>query len=251
MKHSLMKANTVKTFAMFICLSLFISHQPLQAISLKDVEKAEQKAGYKEKAASKDSAKVVELETKLEKATEKVEEKKNDLQIATVAQPRVVGTIERADASLRKATNKVIKLTDKLERCRADAKASTKEALETRRIADKVAGQRKYELANREVQEATELLESYRDKVEELEIAERELRAEVIAKSKLAARKGGGNISRWKNGMDEKITETRADSMVEELGVYRNKVIEKEKEVEILKEHMKETENEYEEYAHE
>ena len=251
MNYSFMKNSTITNVVMFIVLCSFTSYHHLQALTLKDVEKAEEKARYKEKATQKDSAKVAELESKLKRATEIVEEKKKALDIATAAQPRVVGTIERADASLRKATGKVIKLTDKLERSRAEARASAKEAEEARRRADKLASQRQYELANREVEEATELLEFYRNKVEELEMGEREARAEVIAKSKLAARKGGGRINRWTSGMSEKMTESRADSMVEELRVYREKVKEAEKKVEMLKDRMKETESEYEEYAHE
>ena len=153
--------------------------------------------------------------------------------------------------SLRKATNKVIKLTDKLETIRANASASAREAEEARKMADKLVSQREYQLANREVKEATELLNFYRNKVEELEIGEREARAEVIAKSKLAARKGGGNINRWKSGMSEKITASRADSMVDDLRIYREKVKETEGKVEMLKKQMKETESKNEEYANE
>ena len=251
MKYSSTKTNAVTKVTLLIVLWSFFSPHQLLAITAKDIEKAEQKAGYKEKAARKHNAKVLELEAKLKKATDTVEARKKDLDIATAAQPRVVGTIERADASLRKATNKVIKLTDKLKTSKTDAGASQKKAEEARRMADKLASQRKYQLANREVQEATELLEFYQNKVEELEIEEREARAEVIAKSKLAARKGGGNIHRWKSGMSEKITESRADSMVEDLRIYREKVKETETKVEMLKKRMKETENKNEEYANE
>ena len=89
MKNSLIKTNAVTRVIVLSLLWSFITPYQLHAITAKDIEKAEKKVVYKEKKARKNNARAVELEEKLKKATEIVEAKKQELNIATLPLSRV------------------------------------------------------------------------------------------------------------------------------------------------------------------
>ena len=232
-----------KSAAYFTLLvSMLLISSSLQAVTSKDVEKSLRKADYEVTSVRKDEDRVREIEEKLEMAKTDVDEKRQRLEIISASVPPNPTNLQRAEGSLRKATNKVVKLKKKLEEAKAEVEASKKDAEQSRLAATELTSQREYEEAKKEVDETAMMLEDYQNKVDELEIEERQLRAEAQAKSQVAAMKGGGN--RW-NRLSSSLDEKRAENRVEQLHIYREKVIETQEKLEALMERFKETEIEY------
>ena len=212
--------NSVIRFT--ICLSILVCiPDALQAITAKDIQKAKRSAEYEEATARKLEEKLINLEEKLKEAQKDEEKKKKNLEIVSVSIPRNPANIKRAEGAVRKASKKVANLNEKMDECKSKLKTSKKKAEQARHEADELATQRQAQVANNDIDETTLMLEYYENKVEELEITERELRAEALAKSQIASMKGsGGRWSRWGSSLDEK----RADALVEQLRIYREKV---------------------------
>ena len=242
MRNSMSPLSPIKKsmirFTILLITLLCIPHV-LKAITEKDIQKALRSAEYEEMTAEKLEDKLLDLEEKLKEAQEDVEKKEKNLEIIYASIPRNPGKIKRAEGTLKKASKKVANLTKKIDESKSKLTKSQKKAEQVRHDADGLAARRQTLAAKNEIEETTLLLEYYENKVEELEITERELRAEALAKTQIASMKGGGGRwSRWGSSLDEK----RADALVDQLRIYREKVKETKKELDILIERNNPTE---------
>ena len=183
------------------------------------VSEAIEKANKLKNLSKQYDEKIVSLEIKIEDLEVEIENLKKTLEDAATDGSMSPVSIKMTENKLKRAAKKLLKLTNKLEKLEQKADTISDDAEQAVNVAKRLASQKKFNSIKSKLQEKEQLLAFYKDKVIELEVLEREARAEVIAQTKIVAM-SKSSWDRWRSDWKKGMIESKANGYLSDLRSY-------------------------------
>lgn len=240
-----MTAWKTKTLHAAIVGAMIVGVCQSHALTARDEERIIEKAERAQSLVTRYESMVTEHAKRLTTAQEKENAAKTHLARLESDPQAVVGReVANAEKSVAAASKKVRILTEEAEELNdklTDAKARADEA--TAKM-DQIRSQRRYEYYQKRLVRTRKQLDFFQERAAAVEVKERETRANAAAEARLATI-GGSARERKLNSWQAEISESSANTLLDELKYYRDKIATTKEEIAELEEKFSAAEKEY------
>ncbi len=217
------------------------------ALTEEHVQRIVQRASSSKNNVARREAALEKLKKKLKTATQNVTNIDHKLRLKRMEAPSADNAIQQAEKNLRSAKNAVQKISTSIQEQEEKLIIAKEKARHFSKLEAKATSQHNFEVAKRRYDTRVKQRTRYERKVKKLEIKVRETQAEVTARTIIAGR----TRAQWKRkAANFKVNDARnkADYLLNELRIYREKVDKAEKEIGHLKSNLENAQSEFSQY---
>ncbi len=217
------------------------------ALTEEHVQRIAQRASSSKNIVARQEAALERLKKKLDTATQNVTNVDHKLRLKRMEVPGADDAIQHVERDLKSAKNTVQKISTSIQEQEAKLIVAKEKARHFSKLEAKAKSQYNLEVTRRSYDIRVKQQTRYKRKVKKLEIKVRETQAEVTARTIVAAR----TREQWKRKVANfKVNDAKnkADYLLNELRIYREKLAKSEKETNNLKSNLEKAQSEFSQY---